>query len=70
MVAKMLAFSVLPGYQHRHSPTRPKLGAFVGIINGILKADQGRPAKHRHTSKRIVERLRDEHGYDGGLTNV
>ena len=70
MVAKMLALSILPGYQRRHPPTRPKLDAFVGIIDGILKADQCRPAKQRHTSPRIVERLRDEHGYDGGLTIV
>jgi hypothetical protein len=27
-------------------------------------------AKQRHTAKRIFERLRDEHGYDGGLTVV
>ena len=26
--------------------------------------------KQRHTSKRIFERLRDEHGYFGGLTIV
>ena len=29
-----------------------------------------RPGKQRHTSKRIFERLRDEHGYVGGLTIV
>ncbi|MGH8734675.1 MAG: IS21 family transposase, partial [Burkholderiales bacterium] len=29
-----------------------------------------RPAKQRHTSKRIFERLRDEHGYCGGITIV
>jgi len=26
--------------------------------------------KQRHTAKRIFERLRDEHGYAGGLTAV
>ena len=26
--------------------------------------------KQRHTSKRIFERLRDEHGYDGGVMIV
>jgi len=29
-----------------------------------------RPLKQRHTSKRIFERLRDDHGYRGGLTIV
>src|SRR5689334_6006918 len=58
-VAKMLAFSVPPGYRRRRPPTRPKLDRFPGIIDGILAADEGRPRKQRHTSKRIFERLRD-----------
>jgi hypothetical protein len=40
------------------------------MIDGILAEDKGRPVKQRHTSKRIFERLRDEHGYLGGLTIV
>jgi hypothetical protein len=51
-------------------PARPKLDPFVSIIDQILEDDKGRPAKQRHTSKRIFERLRDEHGYAGGLTIV
>ena len=62
-VAKMLAFSVPPGYRRSRPPARPKLDPFTGIIDGILAADEGRPRKQRHTSKRIFERLRDEHGY-------
>ena len=69
-VAKMLAFSVPPGYRRSRPPARPKLDPFVGVIDGILAEDKGRPAKQRHTSKRIFERLRDEHGYRGGLTIV
>jgi len=69
-VTKMLSFSVPPGYRRSRPPARPKLDAFVGVIEGILEADKGRPAKQRHTSKRIFERLRDEHGYVGGLTIV
>ncbi len=69
-VAKMLSFSVPPGYRRSRPPARPKLDRFVGIIDQILEADKGRPAKQRHTSKRIFERLRDEHGYGGGLTIV
>src|SRR5229473_5954938 len=69
-VAKMLMFSVPPGYRRSRSPARPKLDPFVGIIDQILEADKGRPAKQRHTSKRIFERVRDEHGYAGGLTIV
>src|ERR1700748_256505 len=67
-VAKMLSFSVPPGYRRSRPPARPKLDPFVGVIDAILTEDKGRPVKQRHTSKRIFERLRDEHGYIGGLT--
>src|ERR1700681_1119281 len=69
-VSKMLVFSVPPGYRRSRSPARPKLDGFVGIIDRILEEDKGRPVKQRHTSKRIFERLRDEHGYGGGVTIV
>jgi transposase len=69
-VAKMMMFSVPPGYRRKKPPVRPKLDPFVGIIDGILEEDKRRPAKQRHTSKRIFERLRDEHGFVGGLTIV
>ncbi len=69
-VAKMMVFSVPPGYQRKQPPARPKLDPFIGIIDGILEEDKSRPTKQRHTSKRIFERLRDEHGFAGGLTIV
>jgi transposase len=69
-VAEMLAFSVPPGYRRSRPPARPKLDPFTGIIDAILAADEGRPKKQRHTAKRIFERLRDEHGYAGGITIV
>jgi transposase len=69
-VAKMLAFSVPPGYRRSRPPARPKLDPFVGIIDRILEEDKEQPAKQQHTSKRIFERLRDEHGYTGGVTIV
>ena len=69
-VAKMLRFSVPPGYRRGKPPVRPKLGPYVGIIDRIVAEDARHPAKQRHTSKRIFERLRDEHGYPGGVTVV
>ena len=69
-VAKMMVFSVPPGYRRDAPPKRPKLDPFVGIIDQIIADDKTRPAKQRHTSKRVFERLRDEHGYAGGLTIV
>ena len=50
--------------------SRPKLDAFTGIIDQILREDQSRPKKQRHTAKRIGERLRAEYGFTGGDTIV
>ena len=69
-VAKMMKFSVPPGYRRGRPPARPKLDPFVGIIDGILGDDKSRPKKQHHTAKRIFERLRAEHGFTGGLTIV
>ena len=43
---------------------------FTGVIGRILEDDLRRSRKQRHTAKRIFERLRDEHSYDGGYTTV
>ena len=69
-VAKMLVFSVPPGYRRKKQPIRPKLDGFTGIIDQILEADKQVHKKQHHTSKRIFERLRDEHGFEGGITIV
>ena len=69
-VDKMLAFSVPPGYRRDGPVKRPKLDPFVGLIDAILEADKTVPKKQKHTSKRVFERLRDEHGYVGGITVV
>lgn len=66
-VNKMLQFSVPPGYRRSKPVMRPKLDPFIAIIDRILEDDSARPKKQRHTSKRIFERLRDEHG---GITIV
>ncbi len=69
-VAKMLLFSVPPGYRRGGAPKRPKLDPFTAIIDQILEADRTGHSKQLHTSKRIFERLRDEYGYGGGMTIV
>lgn len=48
----------------------PKLGAFVSIIEQILKEDEAAPRKQRHHAKRIYQRLRSEHGYTGSYYPV
>ena len=69
-IAKMCAYSAPPGYRRSRPPTRPKLDPFVPIIDAILAADKDAPRKQRHTARRIFERLRDEHGFTGGITIV
>ena len=70
-VEKMLKNVEPPGYQQTPGErARPKLGAFLGVIEEILRLDQDAPKKQRHTAKRIYERLRDEHGYAGSESHV
>ncbi len=69
-VRKMLQYAVPPGYQRQQPIKRPKLGPWLGVIDAILEDDKQRPAKQRHTAKRIFERLKDEHGFTGGYTIV
>lgn len=69
-VHKMLQFSLPTGYQRTKLIRRPKLDPYVGLIDQILLEDQQRLKKQRHTAQRIFERLRDEHGYTGGVTIV
>ncbi len=69
-VRKMLQYAVPPGYQRQQPIRRPKLGPWLGVIDAILEDDKQRPAKQRHTAKRIFERLKEEHGFTGGYTIV
>ena len=69
-VRKMLRYRRPPGYRRGQPARRPKLDAFTGVIDQILREDQARPKKQRHTAKRIGERLRAEYGFTGGDTIV
>jgi len=67
---KILAHPEPPGYHKSADREKAKLGPFIGVIEQILEADRDAPPKQHHTSKRIFERLRDEYGYSGGITQV
>lgn len=69
-VRKMLRYAVPPGYRREQAVKRPKLGAWLGVIDAILADDQQQPKKQQHTAKRIFDRLREEHDYTGGYTIV
>jgi transposase len=70
MLDKILTNVEPPGYRQEAARPKPKLGSFLGVIEEILQSDKTAPPKQRHTARRIYERLRDEHGYDGGITQV
>jgi transposase len=69
-LTKILEHPEPPGYRRSVPRPRPKLEAFLPVIHQILESDKKAPRKQRHTARRIFERLRDEHGYQGGLTIV
>ena len=69
-VRKMLKYAAPPGYQRRRPPGRPDIGPYTGVIDQILQDDLNVPRKQRHTAKRVYERLRDEHGFEGKYTIV
>ncbi|MGE5695503.1 MAG: IS21 family transposase [Candidatus Sericytochromatia bacterium] len=67
---KILTHPEPPGYR-RPLPKRPSiLDPLLPVVHQILRDDRKAPRKQRHTARRIFERLRDEHGYTGGLTVV
>jgi transposase len=69
-VDKMIVYSVPPGYRRTAPVKRPKLDGFTEIIDRWLREDVDRPRKQRHTAKRVLDRLREEHGVAGGYTIV
>lgn len=67
---KILNHAEPPGYRQRQPRTKPKLELVLPIIHEILEQDKQSPPKQRHTIKRIFDRLRTKHEYDGGITAV
>jgi transposase len=67
---KVLQQPVPPERREAPPPRPSKLEPFRPVIEAILDGDRQAHRKQRHTVWRIFERLRDEHGYDGGYTIV
>ena len=70
VLAKILSHPEPPDHQVGGPRQKPKLGEFLGVIDEIMEADKTAPTKQRHSGRRIFERLRDEYGYTGGITQV
>jgi transposase len=67
---KILSQPVPPEKRVPSPPRASKLDRFRPVIVAILDADKATHRKQRHTAWRIFERLKAEHGYDGGYTIV
>lgn len=68
---KKILSQPVPPERREPGPPRPsKLDPFRPVIDAILEADRTTHRKQRHTAWRIFERLKAEHGYDGGYTLV
>jgi transposase len=52
-------------YRTAQPRAKPVLGRFLPVIEQLLEGDRYAPPKQRHSARRIYERLRDEHGYQG-----
>ena len=48
----------------------PVLEDYIPVTDQWLEADRKVPRKQRHTSKRIYDRLREEHGFAGSYSSV
>ena len=64
-VQKIARSTEPPAYSQSRPRPKPVLGRFLPIVHQILEEDRSAPPKQRHSARRIFERLRDEHGYEG-----
>lgn len=69
-LTKILDHVEPPGYRQSAPRHRPKIEAFLPLVDEILKSDRHAPRKQRHSAWRIFERLKKEHGFSGGYTIV
>ncbi len=69
-IEKILKYASPPGYRLKKPRSKTRLGPYIHIIDQILKDDRNAPKKQRHTAKRILDRLRQEYGFNGGYTIV
>ena len=69
-IQKILNHPEPPEKPKGYARAKPKIGPFISVIHEILEADKKVHPKQRHTGKRIFDRLREEHGYTGGITVV
>lgn len=61
---------VMPGQRKPAKRSSPVTGPIRDIVIGYLAEDEGAPAKQKQHAKRIWDRLRVEHGFQGAYSTV
>ncbi len=69
-IRKMVTLRSPPVYRRATPARRPKLDSYAHIIDTILASDETLSKKCRHTAKRIHQRLRKEHGFEGSYSII
>lgn len=69
-IRKALGDGLVPEYTAQAPRPCPVLDPVKAIIDRWLEEDQERPAKQRHTAKRIHDRLTTEYGFQGAESTV
>ncbi len=69
-VAKYVRQTSPPRYALKKERQSPVMEAVKDVIVRIIEADKTAPAKQKHSSKRIYDRLVAEHGFTGGESTV
>jgi transposase len=69
-IRKALEDGLVPQYTRQAPRECPVLDGVKETIDQWLKEDLKRPAKQRHTAKRIFTRLKDEYGFTGAESTV
>jgi len=59
-----------PNYKKQNNSSSPVMDSFLPVVGEWLKGDVSSPKKQRHTSRRIFDRLVQEHGFRGGESTV
>ena len=69
-IRKAIYDAGIPTYTRSAPAPKRSIGPFVEVIQQWLQEDKRRPAKQRHTAKRIYARLQAEYGYQGSDRTV